>query len=170
MSAFTNHAPLGPDREPGFYVGSAVPACRLQSSSGAVVDLSEVRGQVFLLFYAIALPEEIAISHELDDAYAIRRGTDMLLRFNDALPVLKQSGVRVYGISVQAPGIQTISAERLGLRFPLLSDERYAFARAFKLPMTRQGRRMRFPVAIVDVCDGVVQRILDPVDMPSVAP
>ncbi|MEN0032736.1 MAG: redoxin domain-containing protein [Luteibacter sp.] len=86
----------------------------------------------------------------------------MLLFFNQALPLLKRLGIDVYGISVQTTGIQMTSAERLGLRFPLLSDARCALAEAIKLPMTLQGRRKRFPVLAVELRNGVIRRILDP--------
>jgi peroxiredoxin len=167
VTALQGPGMTSPGERVRFEIGAPMPDCPLKSTSGDLVNLSEVTTRAYLLFYAIALPPELAISDELDNAYAIRAATKMLSAFSEAIPTFIQDGINVYGISVQTSAIQLISAETLNLRFPLLSDVHCAFARITALPMIRIGRRKRFPVLAVEINAGVIERILQPEDVSS---
>lgn len=150
------------EQGPAVDIGSPLPDYELMSTSGFSVNLSALPGTVILLLHTVALPSDMGTSDELETSYAIRQSVDALLSFNARARQLDNEGVRVFGMSVQTPLIQSIIVDSLKLAFPLLSDEHAIFAGAMKLPLIRQGRRARLPVLGMEAREGIVRRLFVP--------
>jgi peroxiredoxin len=74
---------------------------------------------------------------------------------------------RVFGLSTQDTAYQREAAERLHLPFPLLSDEKLAFATALRLPtMQVAGMTLLKRLALV-IDDGTVAKAFYPVFPPD---
>ncbi|GAB2850182.1 thioredoxin-dependent thiol peroxidase [Actinocorallia aurea] len=88
--------------------GDEAPDFTLNDSEGKPFTLSSLRGdRVILYFYPAAMTPGC---------------TKESVDFEGALPALAEAGVKVVGISPDAPAKLAKFAERDGLTFPLLSD------------------------------------------------
>jgi peroxiredoxin (alkyl hydroperoxide reductase subunit C) len=88
--------------------------------------------------------------------------------FRDLFKELEAAGARqVFGFSTQDTEYQREAAERLHLSFPLLSDEKLAFAKALKLPtMQIAGMTLIKRMALV-IDDARITKVFYPVFPPD---
>ena len=89
-------------------VGDMAPDFTLTAQDKSKVTLSDLRGErVILAFYPAAFTGVC---------------TTEMCTFSDGMASLKDNGVKVFGISVDAPFSNGAFAEKNGIAFPLLSD------------------------------------------------
>jgi peroxiredoxin len=114
-----------------------LPPVGLRATDGTVVRLDELPGRSVVFAYPrTGRPgEESPGGDEEWNAIPGARGcTPEACSFRDELGRFSELGVRVFGLSTQDGDYQREAVERLGLSYPLLSDERLELARALRLP------------------------------------
>jgi peroxiredoxin len=149
--------------------GSALPAIVLPATDGTRVDLADLGpGRSIVYVYPRSGVPGVALPDGWDDIPGARGCTPEANGFRDAFGALAAAGAsRVYGLSSQDTGYQQELARRLGLPFPLLSDERLELATAAGLPtFETAGMRLYARLTLV-VADGVVERVFYPVFPPD---
>jgi peroxiredoxin len=88
--------------------------------------------------------------------------------FRDHFAELKSLGVaHLYGLSTQDSAYQQEAKTRLHLPFPLLSDERLAFASALRLPTFGVAGMTLIKRMALIIDDGVIRKVFYPVFPPD---
>lgn len=131
--------------------GRALPAVSLPATDGTAVDLATLAGRTVLYCYPMTGPPGAALPEGWNAIPGARGCTPQSCSYRDHFAEMKALGVdSVYGISTQSPADQAEAAARLGLPFPLLSDEDLALARALDLPLMKaEGRTMLRRITLV---------------------
>ncbi|MDD2691810.1 MAG: redoxin family protein, partial [Simplicispira sp.] len=80
---------------------------------------------------------------------------------------LKRNSIGIYGISTQKSEAQKEASNRLGLPYPLLSDEKNSFSSALKLPMLEVGGSKLIKRLTLILKDGVIKKCFYPVFPPD---
>ena len=91
-------------------VGRVAPAFTLTDQSGTEHTLADYRGKPVVLFF---YPKDLTPGC-----------TDEACQFRDLLPKFKRSKAAVFGISILKPRSKAKFAEKEGLNYPLLADDR----------------------------------------------
>ncbi len=150
--------------------GSAVPAVALPATGGGVVDLrsaSSGRRLVVFAYPRTGRPGEDSLVDDWDEIPGARGCTPQACSFRDVHAELRAAGADVVGLSTQETGYQQEAVQRLGLTYPLLSDDKLALTRALDLPtMEVAGHELLRRLTMV-VRDGVVERVWYPVFPPD---
>ena len=95
--------------------------------------------------------------------------TPELCGVRDDHSVLRDLGAAVFGLSTQDTAYQREAVERLGLTYPLLSDESLALAGALRLPTFETDGLTLLRRLTLIVRDGVVADVIYPVFPPDEA-
>ncbi len=148
--------------------GSRVPAVALAATDGSVVDLSALPGTVVVFAYPrTGRPGEPSLVPEWDSIPGARGCTPHTSGFRDRYAEFAALGARVYGLSTQDTAYQREMVERIGVPFPVLSDEQLALTRAMRLPtMDVAGLTLLRRIAWI-ARDGVIERVFYPVFPPD---
>jgi peroxiredoxin len=116
-------------------IGVAIPSIRFTATTGLELDLAELAAQRSVLFiYPRTGQPGVALPAGWDEVPGARGCTPETIGFRDHESELGDLGVSVYGFSSQDPAYQAELAERLGTRFPILSDVGLRLAEALTLP------------------------------------
>lgn len=115
--------------------GLRVPALRLASTAGRLVDLGALGpGRTVLYCYPMTGRPDRPVPGAWDAIPGARGCTPESCGFRDHARDLESLGATIFGVSVQATEDQLEAAERLQLPFELLSDRRLELASALRLP------------------------------------
>jgi peroxiredoxin len=87
--------------------------------------------------------------------------------FRDAFPRFQAANVRVFGLSTQSPAEQQEAQHRLGLPYPLLSDQDLRLASALRLPTFVAAGLTLFKRFTLAIEDGAIRRVWYPVFPPD---
>jgi peroxiredoxin len=150
--------------------GAAVPALALPASDGSSVRLGEVRGRAVVFAYPrTGRPGEPSLGGDAAwDAIPGARGcTPEVCGVRDSIGRFAALGVRVFGLSTQPVADQAEAVERLGLPYPLLSDERRELASALRLPTFEVEGVVLLRRLTLFLRDGVVEHVQYPVFPPD---
>jgi len=118
-------------------VGATLPAVVLPATDGMHIRLDGLAGRTVVFAYPrTGRPGEAPPGGEAGwNAIPGARGcTPEACSFRDEIARFTELGVRVFGLSTQDAAYQREAVERLGLPYPLLSDERLRLTRALRLP------------------------------------
>jgi peroxiredoxin/N-acetylglutamate synthase-like GNAT family acetyltransferase len=129
------------DNSCGHLLGTALPALTLESTSGPA-DPSELAADLLVLFiypHATGLPQAPVPGWELIPG--ARGCTAQSCAFRDQHDRLRDLGATLAGLSVQSVAEQRQFADRVGLRYPLLSDPERRLGAALGLPTFSAGGR-----------------------------
>ena len=148
--------------------GMQLPAVRLPGTDGRDHDLGALAGLVVLYCYPMTGRPDRNLPDGWDAIPGARGCTPQSCAFRDHMAELRALGVgAVFGVSTQDTDYQREAAERLHLRFPLLSDADGRLAGALRLPhMEVEGRVLLKRLAMV-VSDGVIGTVFYPVFPPD---
>lgn len=147
--------------------GTAVPSLPLRATSGGSVDLAALPGRtVVFCFPKMGRPGE-PTPPEWTAIPGAKGCTAEACSFRDHAEELRELGVGLFGMSVQAPDEQQEAAERLQLPFPLLSDAELGFARAAGLPTFAFRGQTLLKRATLVIDDAVVTHCFYPVFPPG---
>jgi peroxiredoxin len=115
-------------------LNAAIPSVELRATTGELVDVGGLAGRTVLFGYPrTGRPDEDLLPGW--DAIPGARGcTPETCGFRDAHGQFADLGARVMALSTQSTDYQRELAERLGLPFPILSDESLELTRALGLP------------------------------------
>lgn len=139
--------------------GMRLPRLALPATSGAPVDLSVLPGRTVVYAYPMTGVPGVELPPGWNDVPGARGCTPQTVSFQDEQDVIAALGAGLFGLSTQAPDYQKEMAERLGLRFAVLSDAGFGLADALRLPtMTVEGMRLLKRLTLI-VRDGVDARL-----------
>ena len=148
--------------------GAAVPDLALPSTGGGAVSLARVPGPALVFAFPWAGRPGEPLPAEGWDAIPGARGcTAEACGFRDVHAELRALGLEVVGVSAQSPARQAELVARLGLPYPLLSDERLELAGALGLPTFEAGGRALLRRLTMLLRDGAVERVWYPVFPPD---
>jgi peroxiredoxin len=148
--------------------GSVVPAISLGATTGPAVDLSAAEGRTVVYAYPwTGRPGQPLLSDDWDSIPGARGCTPETCGFRDHHADLEAAGAAVYGLSTQDTAYQRELAERLGLPYPVLSDERLALTGAMRLPAFQVAGRTLLRRLTLVLADGEVEQVFYPVFPPD---
>ena len=150
--------------------GMRLPPLALAATTGEQVTLADLGGWSVVFAYPLTgrpggeLPGGEAGWNAIPGA---RGCTPELCGVRDNHAGLEALGARVFGLSVQDTAYQREVAERLGLPYPLLSDESLALTRALDLPTFEvEGLALMRRLTLI-VRDGEIVTVAYPVFPPD---
>ena len=147
--------------------GMRLPPVPLPSTSGRVVDLSELNGRTVVYCYPrTGRPDEEPPSG-WDQIPGARGCTPQSCAFRDDYREVKALGAEVFGLSAQSNIDQREAAERLRLPFELLSDEYLNFAGALRLPTFKVESMTLIKRLTLVIADGLIEKVFYPVFPPD---
>ncbi len=148
-------------------LGAAVPAIELQATTGEIVRLDHLEGRTVLFCY----PRTGRPGDELPPGWnaipGARGCTPEACGFRDAHAQFAELGARVVALSTQSPDYQREMAERLHLRFPVLSDEHLELTRALGLPTFETSGMTLLKRLTLVIEDGRIAQVFYPVFPPD---
>src|SRR5712672_1188659 len=148
--------------------GARLPAIALEATDGSRIDLSALKGRTVVYVYPRTGDPNQGVPEGWDAIPGARGCTPQSCAFRDHYAELRALGVaHLFGLSTQDTEYQREAVARLHLPFPILSDEKLAFARALKLPTFEVvGMTLLKRMALV-IDDGVVTKVFYPVFPPD---
>lgn len=152
-------------------VGEHLPPIALPSTNGTSIRIDrvppDVQRLVLFAYPRTGRPGEPSLTPDWDSISGARGCTPESCGFRDHAAELRAAGAAVAGLSTQDTEYQREAAERLQLRFPLLSDAELQLTRALRLPtFTVAGHTLLRRLTLV-VRDGVVEHVFYPVFPPD---
>jgi peroxiredoxin len=148
--------------------GMRLPDLALRATDGTSVNLAKLKGRTVVYLYPRTGRPGQALPEGWDAIPGARGCTPQSCAFRDHYAELKSLGVEhLFGLSTQDTDYQREAVARLHLPFPILSDEKLAFARALKLPTFEVvGMTLLKRMALV-IDDGVMTKVFYPVFPPD---
>lgn len=144
-----------------------LPQTRLRSTSGEVVDLSELSGTTVLYCYPMTGRPGRELPEGWNEIPGARGCTPQSCGFRDRHAELRGLGALVFGLSVQDTDYQREAKERLHLPFELLSDEGLEFAESLSLPsFEAEGAKLIKRLTLI-IEDGTISAVFYPVFPPD---
>ncbi len=169
MGARSSMPPTVPAKPAGFdhLIGRRLPSLRLDSTQGRALlsSLAERRLVLFIYRHATGLPEPPV--PEWDSIPGARGCTAQSCGFRDQHPRLTELGAEVAGLSVQTVQEQQAFAERVGLKYRLISDPARALQAALGLPTFTAGGRSFYRRLTLVAESGVIVKVFDPIAAPA---
>ncbi len=115
--------------------GMALPSLSLPSTSGSEINLAEAaRATLVIYCYPRTGRPGEPLPPGWDEIPGARGCTPQSCAFRDHFAELEALGARLLGLSAQSLPDQVEFAERVGLRYPLLSDPELELADALHMP------------------------------------
>jgi len=148
--------------------GRVLPDLALPATAGAPINLAKLKGRSVVYIYPRTGRPGQALPTGWDAIPGARGCTPQSCAFRDHFADLQRLGVaQLFGLSTQDTEYQREAAERLHLPFPLLSDEKLAFARTLDLPtFDVDGMTLIKRMALV-IDDAVITKVFYPVFPPD---
>lgn len=148
--------------------GKRLPAMSLLSTSGRTVDPAALRGRTVIYCYPRTGRPDQELPTGWNQIPGARGCTPQSCAFRDHYQELRGLGVsEVFGLSTQTSDYQREAAARLHLPFALLSDEKFAFATALKLPTFEVDGMTLIKRLTLVARDGVIEKVFYPVFPPD---
>jgi peroxiredoxin len=148
-------------------LNAVVPPMELPATTGETIRLDELTGRTVLFCYPrTGRPDEDLLPGW--DAIPGARGcTPETCGFRDANSQFADLGARVIALSTQSTEYQRELAERLGLPFPVLSDEDLELTNALRLPTFETSGMTLLKRLTLVIDDGRVTHVFYPVFPPD---
>jgi peroxiredoxin len=116
-------------------VGASWPEMELLATSGAMIDVSRMKGRTVIFAYPRTGRPGVENPPGWDSIPGARGCTPQSCAFRDSFAELKAGGVhQIFGLSTQESAYQREAAERLHLPFALLSDADLKLTYELRLP------------------------------------
>jgi peroxiredoxin len=149
--------------------GTAMPAVTLPATDGSRVALDERRpGRTVLYVYPMTGVPGVALPEGWNEIPGARGCTPESCGFRDHYAELRQAGApNVFGLSSQSTSYQTELAQRLGLPYPVLSDESLALAQLLGLPTFETAGMRLYRRLTMIVADATIEHVFYPVFPPD---
>lgn len=156
------------DNLPGKALPGSDDSGLVSCSSGQIIDLFSLDGQVVLFIYPSIGAAGSAPSASWNAIPGARGCTLQTCSFRDVHKELLSAGASsVYGLSVQSVEFSKEAKERLHLPFDLLCDEELKFAKALGMPTFEYEGRELYKRACLIVEKGKVKKVFYPVFPPD---
>jgi len=148
-------------------LSAVVPAIELPATTGEMVRLDELPGRTILFCYPRTGRPDEPLLPGWDAIPGARGCTPETCGFRDAHSQFTDLGARVIALSTQSSNYQREMAERLGLPFPVLSDESLEFTEALGLPTFETSGMTLIKRITLVIDDGRVTHVFYPVFPPD---
>jgi len=148
-------------------LNAAVPSVELQATTGELVDIGELEGRTILFCYPRTGRPDEELLPGWDAIPGARGCTPETCGFRDAHSQFQDLGARVIALSTQSTEYQRELAERLGLPFPVLSDESLELTHALGLPTFETSGMTLIKRITLVIDDGRITRVFYPVFPPD---
>ena len=139
----------------------------LRATTGETVRLDELHGRTVLFCYPRTGRPDEPLLPGWDAIPGARGCTPETCGFRDAHSQFADLGARVVALSTQSSDYQREMAERLGLPFPVLSDESLEFTEALGLPTFETSGMTLIKRITLVIDDGRVTHVFYPVFPPD---
>lgn len=148
--------------------GTRVPHIALPSTTGTDIDLGAVAGIAVVFAYPrTGQPGVEPLVAHWDDVPGARGCTPHTSGYRDLHAEFVALGASVFGLSTQDTAYQRELVQRIGVPFPILSDEHLTLAHAMRLPtMEIAGYALLKRIAWI-ARDGVIEQVFYPVFPPN---
>ena len=147
--------------------GRRIPHVALASTAGGTIDLAAIPGTAIVFAYPRSGVPGVDAPPGWDAIPGARGCTPHTSGYRDLHAEFVALGAAVFGLSTQDTAYQRELAERLGVRFPILSDEQLVLTHALRLPtMDVAGMTLNKRLAWI-ARDGVIERVFYPVSPPD---
>jgi len=149
-------------------VGMPIASLPLPATDGTTVDLSTLRRGVVVYVYPRTGKPGIENPPGWYLIPGARGCTPQSCSFRDHFAELRALGVEhLFGLSTQDTLYQREAAQRLHLPFSLLSDSKFAFARAMGLPTFETNGMTLLKRLTLIIKDGIIDHVFYPVFPPD---
>jgi peroxiredoxin len=146
---------------------AAIPDLELRATTGDSVNVAELKGRTILFCYPRTGRPDEPLLPGWDAIPGARGCTPETCGFRDAHSQFEDLGARVIALSTQSTDYQRELAERLGLPFPVLSDEALEFTNALRLPTFETSGMTLLKRLTLVIDDGRVTKVFYPVFPPD---
>ena len=146
--------------------GTRLPDVALPATFGTAVNLARFQERAVVFVYPFTGTPGKANPPDWDKIPGAHGSTPEAEGFRDTYAAFQVKGYEVFGVSGQTTEAQQAFAERNGISFQLLSDAKFTFADALKLPRFTAGRHTYLHRLTLIVRDGVIYRCIYPVHPP----
>lgn len=148
-------------------LNAVVPPIELQATNGETVRLDELDGRTILFCYPRTGRPDEELLPGWDAIPGARGCTPETCGFRDAHGQFADLGARVIALSTQSTDYQRELADRLGLPFPVLSDESLELTRALDLPTFETSGLTLLKRLTLVIDEGRVSHVFYPVFPPD---
>lgn len=147
--------------------GADLPDVSLTATNGTTVNLKDIKGLLVIYCYPMTGVPGKALPEGWNEIPGARGCTPQSCSFKNHYDELNTYGASVYGLSTQNTDYQQEVKTRLHLPFDLLSDEKFEFQKALKLPIfTVEGTDLLKRVTLI-FKDGKVVKYFYPIFPPD---
>jgi peroxiredoxin len=151
-------------------IGQMMPALTLPSTTGGPLAVDHApggsRSLVLYVHPRIGRPDRPPLSPDWASIPGAAGCTAESCSFRDLATDIRQADAEIIGVSTQEAADQAEAAERLGLRFPLVSDAGLALTRALALPTFEVAGTTLLRRCTLIVEQRRIARVFDPVTDP----
>jgi peroxiredoxin len=148
-------------------LGAVVPRVELPATTGTTIDPATLDGRTVLFAYPRTGRPDEELLPGWDAIPGARGCTPETCGFRDAHSQFQDVGARVMALSTQSPDYQRELADRLGLPFPVLSDEALELTRALELPTFETSGLTLLKRLTLVIDDGRIAHVFYPVFPPD---
>lgn len=146
--------------------GSEIPYITLPAIDGMSIDLAALEGPWVVFVYPWTGRPGLPNPPDWDDIPGAHGSTPEVEGFRDAYVSYRAMGFNVLGLSGQTADDQQEFANRLDVRFPLVSDAQGKLRDALGLPAFETGGVTYLKRLTLVVRDGKIERVFYPVHPP----
>jgi peroxiredoxin len=144
-----------------------VPSVALPATDGTAVNLAALQGRSVIAVYPWTGRPGLPNPPDWDRIPGAHGSTPELEGFRDRHADFARSNFRLFGLSRQDTAYQRELVARLGLPFPILSDDAGAFGAALMLPTFATGGTNYLKRLTLLVAGGSIERVFYPVIDPA---
>lgn len=146
--------------------GVPLPDIPLPSTTGDLVSLAKLAGKWVIFIYPWTGRPGLSNPPNWDEIKGAHGSTPEAEGFRDCASEYAAHGYRLLGISGQTSEDQSEFARRIGLPFPLLSDDAGRLRASLRLPTFETGGHLYLKRLTLIVSDGAVAQAIYPVHPP----
>lgn len=147
--------------------GVALPDIELPTTTGDRLSLARISGLSIVFVYPWTGRPGETNPPGWDDIAGAHGSTPEAQGFETLIDQFRARGIQILGLSTQSRDWQREFASRIGLTYPLLSDEDFAVADALRLPRFETGGATYLKRLTLMCRDGVIVRAFYPVHPPD---
>lgn len=144
-------------------LGTQLPSITLKSTSGVSVDVSSIKGLVVMFVYPMNGSPDAPPMIGWNDIPGARGCTPQSNSYKENYLILKNFGVKLYGVSSQPLADQKEAKSRLKLPFDLLNDSELLLTKALCLPTFKYQESIYIKRLTLIVENGIIKKTYYPV-------